>query len=399
MMTKQCGSRFSASLFGAAFLVLIYIGYGRAQPVPQAKPVSTIADVLALAGERGARVDYTRVHRVLNALEPNDRKVALKRLIESRNEELSVDIALLAIAEPGPDFVEAIASRIVGWLPNNQAAILQTLAPVRERFLQVPRNLVRSTLQDAKQGSDPEPGQAAIEPLGMSAILLAGTRDKADYQMILELAQLRPRLWGVWMAVAYAAILDGPSARLASSTYQRGDVPLPVRVAAASALGSVDAQAATFAAREIRTFLEGFAGREWESLMKASVESNQAGEDYRQFWQARLNFHLAVALLVLRDDAAKPLTTHFLEANNQLVRNLCGIVAARRWPDRILKSGQGAFSEKEYAALLALIAQDHPDQTAAAAALTPGGLAKAQADLREFGLGVFGIPGTLLKVF
>jgi hypothetical protein len=321
-------------------------------------------------------------------------------LIEFPNDPLAVYAAITAIADLDVDCAETIAGRIAKWHPREQAAILQR--PHVNSFMQVPRTLARTTVEDPTQAmaDDPSPDFAAAAPAGLAAILLSTGQDKSDSQLILDLAEVRPRLWGVWMAVAHTGILDGRRARVAAAVYRDPTVPLPVRVAAASALGRADPRAAAFAADQVDSFLARFADLDLPSMLRAARAATPESDAYRQYWRLILDFHMAATLLVLDDYAAAPLATRFLKANNQDVRNLCGIVVARRWPDQLMKSGRGAFSEREFGALLALIAQNHPEQTTAAAALVPDGLAKASSDLRTLGLGaLFNRPGNLLEMF
>ena len=94
------------------------------------------------------------------------------------------------------------------------------------------------------------------------------------------------------------------------------------------------------------------------------------------------------ALFVLRTDSALQITFKYLNARNQSVRNVCTLAAVVRWPDRWLKTGQGSFSDKEYADLLAIAASYHPELAGAVnAMITPARMATAQSRVANMGLG------------
>ena len=85
----------------------------------------------------------------------------------------------------------------------------------------------------------------------------------------------------------------------------------------------------------------------------------------------------------------------FLNSRNEDVRGLCAIVAARRWPDELLKAGQGSFSDLEYPDLLAIIALYHPELAGLAAAkITPARMQKAKSHVDLVGVGALGPGGT-----
>jgi hypothetical protein len=112
------------------------------------------------------------------------------------------------------------------------------------------------------------------------------------------------------------------------------------------------------------------------------------------------SLHLLSAMVVLKAEAAHELTFRFLSAANGEIRIHCGIVAAMRWPDEFLESGQGLFSDSEYADLLAVVVQRHPDQfKAASVKITSSRMAAANSRIEQLGLQGFGLPGTILGIF
>jgi hypothetical protein len=99
--------------------------------------------------------------------------------------------------------------------------------------------------------------------------------------------------------------------------------------------------------------------------------------------------YMMSSLLVLKSESIHQLTLQYLTGKNQVIRRLCGIVAARRWPSELLKAGRGLFSEEEYTKLAAVIAIYRPENPAAAASAAPADkLAAAKSRIRAAGLSV-----------
>lgn len=72
-----------------------------------------------------------------------------------------------------------------------------------------------------------------------------------------------------------------------------------------------------------------------------------------------------------------------------------GLVAAMRWPERILRANEGGFSNSEYESLLVAVSVLHPSQASVVEAKVGSNrLAEVRSRLEKFGfVGVFGAPG------
>jgi len=69
---------------------------------------------------------------------------------------------------------------------------------------------------------------------------------------------------------------------------------------------------------------------------------------------------LVCSLRYLNTEAAAKLTLNALDSTNLLIRVAAGLTAAIRWPERLLESEQGKFSEDEYVKILAFMLLKHP---------------------------------------
>jgi hypothetical protein len=199
--------------------------------------------------------------------------------------------------------------------------------------------------------------------------------------------------------------MNAELAAVAQGIYQDTNAAIPLRVAAATALEPFDAKAAAYAMGQIESYLTQFSGQAIdeslaEVLRARRTGSNTADTPTAQFSTFIHNTHIMSALLVLKSESVHQLTVQHLTSRNGWIREVCGIVAARRWPADLLKSGQGVFSNQEYANLAAVIVAYRPDQAAAAAAAVPADrLAAASSRLTANGLGVFLEAGGVLSHF
>lgn len=386
-------------------LILLLLAFSsclHSQPQENAKPVSDIKEILALAAQSRTIMDHQQVFRRLNALNPADRKSALEQLIGSPNDDVAAEAARVAVTEHDLDSAPLVAAHIVNWRPTPQLGVLQALVPLEDAFQQIPRRLVNSILEGVQRSEQSSPFS---DPAGAAALLLARKPDQADRQMLLALAKVRSRSWGVWMAIANARAMDVARVELATRVYTDPAVASPTRVAAAVALEPFDNRATGFAVAQVQSFLEKFGNNDMgQMLVDAHQKASDALADGQVplsgYAELRTTFHLLSAMLVLKAEAAHELTFGFLKATNGEIRIHCGIVAALRWPDELVRSGQGLFSDSEYANLMALVVKRHPNQSEAASVrITPARMAAASSRIDLLGLGVFGSPGTILGIF
>ena len=109
---------------------LTSLSYLVAQTNKPAQP-TTVAQVLALAADPKANVDYQRVHQVLDELDPEARKSISRLLIAAPHENLS-SIAVIRMLKDGDvDSAGIIASRITTWHSDIQGTVLDRVVPVR----------------------------------------------------------------------------------------------------------------------------------------------------------------------------------------------------------------------------------------------------------------------------
>jgi len=381
----------------AFVLVLTFAACALAQQAPQLR-ITNLAELLELAEHPSvSAAEYLQAAKVLDALEPSERRATLERLISAKHYGMAADAAQRAISSGETSLISAIAERICDRYPYDQGVVIQAVRRKKGPFLPIPHRLLKQTLE--KAGSStlappfvPEPADA----IGSSAILIAGTGDAEDRLLVRKFASMRPNSWAAWTAVARAGVVDPATLQLARRVQRDESNWDPVRVAAAVALANVDENAAKLALAGVSAFFDEYAGVGMQSLI-VSAYTNPRSDNKALSMQLR--FHTLTALYLLKDNAAKHLTLECMHFNNEFISGYCGLVAALRWPDEALKAGQGATPDNEYANRLALIAERHPNlETAASMKLTPDRLAAARKRVREIGLGV--VPfGSMLDLF
>src|SRR5262249_34125915 len=154
---------------------------------------------------------------------------------------------------------------------------------------------------------------------------------------------------GLWLAIAAQDTIEPGDLELADSIYKNGEMPELIRTAAATASAPKSEEAATFVTDQISTFLSRFSNQNLEVLVAEAFSSKEARENVVYF---RQHLRLLGMLGFLRTPASELITLKYLNAQNQEIRMTLGLVAAMRWPERILHANEGGFSNSEYESLL-----------------------------------------------
>jgi hypothetical protein len=292
--------------------------------------------------------------------------------------------------ERSEDVAKAISSRIATWSEPNQLAVLQELQNIGidDSSIQIPREVVSA--RAAQKNSDKT--SAALTALDVAAVLLANSTSPADRSLLANAVRAHPYSRGLWLAIAVQDSIEPGDLALADSVYKNAEVPALIRVAAATALASKNPDAAAFVTNEITTFLSRFSNQSLEALVAEAYSSKEAKESILNY---RQQVRLLGVLRFLRIPSAESLTLKYLNAQNQEIRMILGLVTAMRWPERLLRANEGAFSNSEYESLLVAISLLHPAQTTLVETKVGSSrFSEIRNRLEKHGLvGVFGAPG------
>jgi hypothetical protein len=333
-------------------------------------------------------VDYGK----LSVLEPKDRDAAFSTLVNASDESIAAMSAAALIRDRYPKATELVVPRISLWSSSNQMVVLQAIRfnGDEQSFLEIPRALMK---QSAGAGAAEPKASPGPDPLEEAALILTASRDASDRTLLRNALLSRPQSRGLWLAVSTLGELPADEASLAAAAYNNPKLPIEVRVAAAAALAPRDSGAASFAVQEIESFLIRFSARETGEIL---LQTDQNGK--RELYYLREHLALAGTLRFLNTADAEKLTFSFLEAKNEEIRMTMGLLAAVRWPQRLLAAGQGAFTREEYESLMGYVSLLHPDLRSQILGKIPQQrLDEVTARLLKSGaVGVFGLPAVIV---
>jgi hypothetical protein len=169
--------------------------------------------------------------------------------------------------------------------------------------------------------------------------------------------------------------------------------PKPSRCA--TALGPIDANATAFAMKEIDSFLSRFASREMGAMLAAAQAVQNEKLD---LYYLREHLILLGTLRFINTSAAEALTFEFVSAKNEQIRATLGLIACTRWPQRLLRTGEAAFTKDEYENLVAYASILHPDLLSSILGhISKSRLEERVARISQVGVvGTFGSPGIVV---
>jgi len=215
--------------------------------------------------------------------------------------------------------------------------------------------------------------------------------------MVPKLAARQPWSTGAWLALAEIGAVTPEIARLGSATYQDQSISLLARVAAASALESLDSRAAEFAVSQLQTYLTRFEHEGSAEMLPQVLQAHPAGKEFDDWVYWSKNATILRTLMVLRGSAVGPMVLKNLSSANEHIRIVCAAIAAIRWPGELLQASQGLFSDREFAGLMAAVAIRRPEFTGRAQGrTTPSQFAEAKAQIEKSGAwGISPFAGTI----
>lgn len=356
------------------------------------KPVFTWAEAVSRVSDANLpfRTERLEAYEALLLMEPAERDRGLRALMARNDEWVAVMAAQQMIRHRLPDAGATIVKVISGWSESNQAVVLGEILTlgIAPALREIPRVVLRSA----------RPGRSHVEagslitrsPAELAAVLLADSAEAADRELIRSALHRAPETHGLWVALAAAGDVGGDDLALAVATFNDAKLPRSTRVAAAVAAAPRDRSAAEFAEAEIGAFIDRFGQMDDVRILGDLLERREGGRVYLEFQRS---LSLIGMLRHLRTEAAEKLTFAALGARNELMRQPAALVAAWRWPERLIRTGQGQFSQDEYVNVLAALAQAHPHLAVRAQELVPEvRLIEVTERIREGGLmGRFGV--------
>jgi len=381
------------ALYSIVVVTCLFLGQSYAQDAGQrarAKALSLKEAIEQASNNRLPLSERLVVYEELASRDAKERAEAFRALLASADETIAAMAARSLLQERSQDVAKAISSRIATWSEPNQLAVLQELQNIGidDSSLQIPREVVSE--RAARKNSDKK--SAPLTALDIAAVLMANSPSPADRSLLANAVRANPYSRGLWLAIAAQDTIEPGDLALADSVYKNAEVPALIRVAAATALAGKNQDAAAFVTNEISTFLSRFSNISLEALVAEAYSSKEAKENILNY---RQQVRLLGMLRFLRIPATESLTLKYLNAQNQEIRMILGLVTAMRWPERLLRANEGAFSNSEYESLLVAISLLHPAQTTLVETrIGTSRLSEVRNRLEQHGfIGVFGAPG------
>ena len=367
-----------------------------AQTAQAKPPVITRADIESLSARPRQPIDWNWFYGALDATPREGREALLKQLIASPREDLASEAAGYGIREGDAGLAGTIGSHIVTWSAGCQSGVLGSVMNARPVLLEIPRALVREALT-GDQIVQVDGGDQPVDAVGIAALLLENFGSGSDREMLAQLVGRQPWSTGSWLALADAGMTTPELAQVGSATYQDQHINLLTRVAAASALEPLDSRAAEFAFSQLQSFLTRLQHEGAAEMLPQVFQPNPAGKEFDDWAYWTKYATILRTLMVLKGSAVGPLVLKNLGSANEHIRVVCATVAAIRWPEQLLQTNQGLFSDREYAGLMAAVAIRHPELAGRAQGrTTPSQFEDAKAQIAKSGTwGISPFAGTL----
>jgi hypothetical protein len=345
------------------------------------------------SNERLPFTERLAVYDELTSRDPKERAEAFRALAASADETMAAMAARSLLQDRSPDSAKVISARINKWSEPNQLAVLQELQNivVDDSLIQIPREVVR---ESSARANSEKTAVAPLTALDVAAILLANSSVAADRSLLSTAVRAHPQSRGLWLAIAAQDTVDPGDLQLADSVYKNTAAPELIRAAAAVASATKSEEAAAFIIDEISSFLSRFSNQSLEVMVVNAYSTKEGKENVVYF---RQHLRLLGMLRFLRTPASENLTFKYLGAQNQEIRMTLGLVAALRWPERLLSANESAFSNSEYESLLVAVSLLRPSLTSAVEAKVGSSrLAEVRSRFEKNGfVGVFGAAGTV----
>jgi len=343
----------SKLLAAAATVPLSWGGQNSASPKEQAIGLASAAVVQEIMRE-----------------DPLRRDADLRKLVNSGSEDVQIS-ALAALMRLHAEKLEPLTVQVA--LRVSDLSLLMLSGAVEDsKDPYLARAFARECLRravanpDGPKATEGHPARAGLA--GAAAVILADSPDPSDRDLVQAAVKVRPDEGGLWLAISKMGIATAADINLAHAVFerQRG----LDRIAAAGALAPSDSKAKEFVVKELTTFLSGLGQIDAQTLISQFyAESSKIGRDRSQFATFYSHAMALPVLAFIQIPEAEAITFEFIDSPNQFVRGTLGVIAAKRWPERLMKTALTRNSERMD--LLVTITAFHPEMLAQIRSLIP----------------------------
>ncbi len=329
----------------------------------QQKPISEVRP--KAAGLPSA----TPVKSVMNQ-EPNAREADLRKLATSREEDVATDAVVALIRLRTPNVTQLVVETLQRLSDVSVSVVLSAVNHSRDQDLKTgfARACLRRAIENPNGPKETRNHPARPGVTGNAALLLAGSANPIDRNLIEDALKMRPTESGLWLAISKMGTATPADLELARTVFQKEKGQN--QIAAAAALAPGDPKARDFVVKQIATFLSGIGQIDGQTLVEqAQAETSQSGRGRSLLISFRMQIGMLATLQYVQIPEAERLVFEFIDSPNQWVRGNLGLIAAQRWPQRLTKTALTRSGERFD--LLATAAVLHPEFLPVVRSLVP----------------------------
>lgn len=327
------------------------------------------------------------------------KEAVLRNLADASDIVVATDAVVILFR--GQKDAKSLALALVPRASNlNLRALLGVAEATRDaKFKQAIARACLLKISNEASGLDPETYEVGGQGnAGYAAMMLAESGDMADRDLVARVSKSNPHDSGLWLALAKMGLVNSGEALLADAIMIDPNAPRWARLAAAAAIAPTNRKARIFVTDALSSFLQTFGRSGVETILERMSKGPQMTLAEGASFQPGLS--MLGILEFLQTPDAERITFEFIETNNQWCRLALGLVAAKRWPDRLLASALSHNEER--LKLLSAVSVLHPALLPRVQALMPQAeLEKRRSQMLKIGVAApFGIPaGTAGLVF
>lgn len=329
--------------------------------VPQAASADYVA-VMALADVvSDTNLDSAVRYKAFNDLVKLDGGIdAFRRIITESDGAFGCLAAweLIRVGLVVEDFTDIVLPECLRWDNHSRLILLQDIsyAPEPRRFRLIAKNLLNAALSEKGGTQATQEELAALA--GRASEIFCRRDDCQPKNLVLAATEAFPTSSEIWLAAACANVFDGQGLDVAVRAYQDGRNPMRARMAAACAVARQDANARAFVLDELSAFFVKYGGASLaESIDRDVMADRDASRRYMVF---RERLQTLEVLRCLDGEFASEVVFAQLVTKNERIREVLTLVAAMRWPNRLLTWLEGNSDVRAGAKVLALIATKNP---------------------------------------
>lgn len=378
MHTGSNGHRLGCLTWLAVFSCVVVkppLTFGSRQ-APAASDTDELIATILDASRPGREKDNAFLELV--SLGRADRHIALRQITERAEEDYAWQAGVHLLRSRADDASTSIVRQLAKWSEKSQAAVVAEAQLWSDDAAQV--ELARGILRSPNPVAAAQPAKFERDSAsGIAAIILAKSATAADVELVRLSLRSNPRCYGLWLAYGWAAGLNESDRQLAKSLLDDTMTSDLLRSAVSVATCRSNGTDCDAAERTITAILS-------QPIEPRSVDVSTLLERSRKL-------RILGMLGFVRADWAETVTFANIAGADRDIRRVLGLVACYRWPERLLREKPAGVPGDEYAQLVALCVDWHPElRERAEAVIGKDALNSASEALVNFGWGVvFGV--------